>query len=73
MIQLIALTLSLATTPVQSLADTICEEVRTVLQESVKDGVLTNKEAREITVRCFFSDLTSPEWYVFHYSYPHPL
>ena len=61
MIQLIALTLSLSTIPVHSLADTICEEVRTVLQESVEDGVLTNKEAGEITVRCFFSDLTSPE------------
>ena len=60
MIQMLALTLSLLSVPVTTLADTICREVHQVLQESVQDGLLTHKEAGAITIRCITNDIPTP-------------
>ena len=73
MIQLLALILPLSTIIEYPSAEIICQEIQTILLESVEEGILTYKEAGEISFRCYFSELTSPEWYVFHYCYPHSL
>ena len=60
MIQILALTLSLLSVPVTTLADNICREVHQVLQESITDGLLTHKEAGAITIRCITTDTLTP-------------
>ena len=73
MIQLLAFILPLSTIIDYPPADIICQEVQLILLESVEDGVLTYKEAADISVRCYYSTNDITEWYVFHYYYPHPL
>ena len=61
MIQLLPLILPLSTIVDYSPANIICQEVQLILMESVEEGVLTYKEAGDITVRCYYSTNDPPE------------
>ena len=56
MVQLIALSLSLATVTAEALPESICHEVLEVLIEAVEQEQMTVNEASEITLKCIVNE-----------------
>ena len=56
MVQLIALSLSLATVTAKALPESICHEVLEVLIEAVEQKQITVDEASDITLKCIVNE-----------------